>query len=127
MNIVFPERTARAVVIPGQEAYNDTAQALVMIPKCALIKFGPNGAELNDLPNPCGAALEKGDPGDNGFGYGTHTELSGFITAGTLPGDLVYPSAAVPGGFATGAEKLAGAPPCGRITPDGTRIKIFCI
>lgn len=128
--IVFLDGKARAVQIPGMEAFNDTVMIAEEdgLAKLALIKFDDDGAVLNDQAYAAGVALEKGEAGEY-IGYGTHCEIAGFDNSVTAAGDLVYPSEDVPGGLATAADALvvgAGiAPPCGRVTPDNKRIKLF--
>lgn len=120
MEIVFTD--GRNVQMPGQANGNDNAVCTANITKLTLVEGAAAGIAPNTGLNPVGVALEKGDAGEI-IGYGTDAELAGFDPTGINPFDLVYPSAAVVGGMATGAEKKADSLPCGRVTGDGKRIK----
>lgn len=112
------------VEMPGQANGNFNGVALVPITKLAVVSGASAGCSLNTGLNPLGVCLQDNVIATQTFGYMTDGEIAGFDPTGINAHDLVYPSAAVPGGLATGAEKLANSLPCGRVTNDVARIKI---
>lgn len=114
----------RVVEIPGMAHDNDNAVAAALCLKCQLIAGTPAGVVPNPAggADPLGVALEQGGVAET-FGYGTNCEIAGFDPTGLNPYDIVGPSLAVPGGMATGDERVPGVK-VGRITYDLGRIKI---
>jgi hypothetical protein len=124
--IVFTK--PRDVLIPGMETFNDSVQVAANVALCQLVHGSAAGIVPNPINQvrPAGVALHKGDAGE-WISMGKMGEVSGFDTTNINPFELVYPSAAVAGGWATGAQALAGAPPVGRVTADGLRIVFIII
>lgn len=123
--IVFTK--PRDAEIPGMETFNDSVQCAAAVGLLQLVTGSAAGIVPNPINNvrPAAVALHSGAVGE-WISMGKMGECSGFDVAGINPFDLVYPSAAVPGGWATGAQALAGAPPVGRISADGLRL-VFII
>jgi hypothetical protein len=117
----------RVVEMPGQQNGNDNAVCTAAVSKCQLVvgeAAGIRPAAPGDADTlVVGVGLEKGGVAET-IGYGTDLELSGFDPTGIVPMAPVYQSAAITGGLATGAQAKANAPKLGRISSDGSRIKI---
>lgn len=127
----MPEITfdnARVVAIPGQEVTNDNGVLTDAVTKCQLLDGDENGLFPNAAGGvaPLGVALEKGEEGET-IAFAKEVEVAGFDTTDLVANELVYPSEAVEGGLATGAEAATDAPAIGRISPDLKRIFIRCL
>lgn len=113
----------RDVTIPGFEQFNDNVRLAGTVTVCELLNYDANGGVRNPAGNarPKAVALHSGVAGDH-ISVGYKGEVAGFDTTGIAPGDEVGASAVVPGGWATGAQRVAGGPIIGQISPDGERI-----